>query len=65
MSLDDLFQIKHKFKLDFITPIVLDYYIIKNDLFQKGYIDNLHEMSICKLNVEYMRNKGYNMKNDN
>ena len=62
MTLEDLLQIKHKFKLDFITPIVFDYYIVKNDLFQKGYRDNLHDMAVCKLNVNYIKDRGYNVE---
>jgi hypothetical protein len=55
MTLDKIIRIQNQLQLDYVTPLVLDYNIIKSDLYDKGYREEkLESLSLTKLKSMYM-----------
>ena len=58
MTLEQIIKIQEQLKLELVTPLVLDYNIIKSSLFDLGYRGGiLDDMSITKLKSKYIHNK--------
>lgn len=54
-TLERIIRIQQKVGEEFVTPLVLDYYIIENSLYESGYEgEKLKTMSIVKLRTYYV-----------
>ena len=54
-TLEKIIKIKDQVGEEFVAPLVLDYYIMKDSLYRKGYRDEyLDVMSIVKLKSKYL-----------
>lgn len=58
MVLEDIIRIKEQLNEELVTPMVLDYNIINNELYEKGYRGQmLEDMSLTRLKSLYIHNK--------
>jgi hypothetical protein len=58
--IDILFDIKHKTKQEFITPLILKYESNYHNFIMKGYNSKMSkDMSLCKIKCNIYKQKGY------
>lgn len=58
MILEDIIRIKEQLNEELVTPMILDYIKISDDLYKKGYREPiLEDMSLSRLKFMYIHNK--------